>query len=98
MFELLMNATDLPSFYSIHFAFLIGISMNLIWGWIVEDSFITTLSNSTKSSIYELPVYHSNLHFYPSNDIVNWLTRFIRRKQCPNDDGEDHISSFVYNH
>jgi len=96
MFELMLDFTDIPTFYSIYITFLLGISLKIIWGWVVEDTFLNSLSNHTKITNYDILDHYLSMPTGNLNHIHSWITKVIRRKDSPNDDGDDHILHLVY--
>lgn len=88
--ELIIDLTNLPAIYTIYVTLILGLSLKLIFSWVIEYSFINSISESTNTNKYErIDKYF--LKKEQTQTISKWITIIIRRKECPPDDKEDHF-------
>ncbi|MFC4320497.1 hypothetical protein [Litchfieldia salsa] len=89
MFDILLDFNNLYSIYSIYFSMLLGITIKVAWKFGVDDSFISSLYYTSKINVCSKSELHFRSQIKRSDSINQWISKVIRRKVCPNDDGEE---------
>lgn len=88
MMEFLLDFSNLPEFYTVYGSICLAI-IHLIWIWNIEIKFISSNSTFQEKNYQTSPVQTKNRE-WQINDIISWITKFIRNKLNSLDD-EDCI-------
>ncbi|MCH1625605.1 hypothetical protein [Fredinandcohnia quinoae] len=90
MVEIMMDFSDLPTLYPIYVSLLLGLSFKLIWSWVKKYSYEHSLSRTSRYDGMNISTFEVKNQHIQVSSIQAWLSKIIRRKDCPSDDGSDH--------
>lgn len=91
MVEIMMDFSNLPTLYTIYVGLLLGLSVKLIWSWMRKYSYEQSLSRTSRNEVMNISTYEVKKQYIQVSLIQTWLSKIIRRKDCPTDDGSDHL-------
>lgn len=95
MLELAFNLSNDPLFYIVTLTLLINLSGITAWVFLYRHHEVSVFQH-TKWLNEKLSVctsgHQDGLVF---GQLTHWISKFIRRKESPQDDSDDHVSLFV---
>ncbi|MFZ7944380.1 MULTISPECIES: hypothetical protein [Bacillaceae] len=92
MFQLLIDISDINALNALYISIYFGITLKLLWAWGVEYSFIGSISDPANTKIIHPLGFYQKRNGLTGNFILKRIVKYIRRKECSQDDSEDHIS------
>jgi hypothetical protein len=91
-----MDNSDINALAALYVSIYIGITLKYIWAWSVEYSFFGSLTNPSNTKfIHPLSFYKKKCRLNGSF-ILKRIVKYIRRKQCSQDDSEEPVSYLFY--
>ncbi len=91
MFELFIEFIELPAVYPLYISIVLAFAFRVYLDWNPGNPFTEPIRNRRKWKIKPAiasVLKHSCLAFH---SFLTWLTGFIRRKYCPDDDDEGPV-------
>lgn len=92
MFQILIDHSDINTLYALYASIYLGLILKYLWIWCVDYT-LNGSSSYVKNTkiICPLPLAVEKNGFHGSI-ILNRIIKYIRRKDCPQDDSEEPIS------
>ncbi|WP_342043630.1 hypothetical protein [Bacillus sp. OTU2372] len=95
MFQLLIDLSDINALNALYVSIFLGITIKFLWAWSVEYTFLGSLSESANTKINYPHVFYRNQNTINGSFILKRIVKYIRRKECSQDDSEEPISSLI---
>ncbi|TWE06018.1 hypothetical protein FB550_10233 [Neobacillus bataviensis] len=95
MFQLLIDLSDINALNALYVSIFLGITIKFLWAWSVEYTFLGSLSESANTKINYPHVFYRNQISINGSFILKRIVKYIRRKECSQDDSEEPISSLI---
>jgi hypothetical protein len=92
LFQVLMDHSDINTLYALYFSIYLGLILKYLWAWGVEYSFIGSLSYTKNTKIIHPLFFYKKKSGLNGSFILKRIVKYIRRKECSQDDSEEPIS------
>lgn len=93
MYQLLIDFTDANALETLYLSLYFGVILKILLAWNVEFCFLGSISETAHTKInHPLFLYKKNGSL-TRNLILIRVVKYIRRKECPQDDKEEDIFS-----
>ena len=96
MFQLLIDLSDVNALNALYVSIFLGIMLQFLWAWGVEYTFFGSLSESAKTKINYPLVFCRNQNMINGSFILKRIVKYIRRKECSQEDSEEPISYLIF--
>ncbi|WHX98894.1 hypothetical protein [Neobacillus sp. DY30] len=96
MYQLLIDFTDANALEALYLSLYFGVIIKLLWAWNVEFCFMGSISETAQTKINHPLFYYKKKGFLNLNIILIRIVKYIRRKESPQDDKEEPVSSTLY--
>ncbi len=93
MYQLLIDFTDANALETLYLSLYFGVIIKLLWAWNVEYCFMGSISEPAHTKINHPLFLYKKKNFLNRNIILIRIVKYIRRKECSQDDTEEPISS-----
>lgn len=96
MLDLAFNLSNDPLFYIVTLALLVNLSGMTAWVFLTKHYDVSFIQH-TKWVYGKFSVQPSRQGNLPiSGQLIFWISTSVRRKESPQDDGDDHFSLFAF--
>lgn len=96
MYQLLIDFTDANALEALYLSLYFGVIIKLLWAWNVEYCFMGSISETTQTKINHPLFFYKKKATLNKNIILIRIVKYIRRKECSQDDTEEPISSSLF--
>jgi hypothetical protein len=93
LYQLLIDFTDANALETLYLSLYFGVIIKLLWAWNVEFCFMGTISEPARTKINHPLFLYKKKSSLNRNIILIRIVKYIRRKECSQDDTEEPISS-----
>ncbi|MCM3568871.1 hypothetical protein [Neobacillus mesonae] len=92
MFQILIDHSDINTLNALYVSIYLGLILKYFWVWGVEYSVNGTASYAKNTKIIH-PMFFLKKQNRPLGSIIlTRIIKYIRKKECPQDDSEEPIS------
>lgn len=92
MFQLLIDHSDINTLNALYVSIYLGLILKFLLAWGVEYSFLGNTSDPTNTKIIHPLVFYRKKSGLHGSFILKRIVKYIRRKECTQDDSEEPIS------
>lgn len=96
MYQLLIDFTDANALETLYLSLYFGVIIKILWAWNVEFCFMGNISETAHTKINHPLFFYKKNCFLNENIVLIRIVKYIRRKECSEDDKEEPISSFLF--
>lgn len=94
MYQLLIDFTETNALEALYLSLYFGVIIKLLWAWNVEYCFMGSISEPAHTKINHPLFIYIKKSSLDRNIILIRILKYIRRKECSQNDSEEPISSF----
>jgi hypothetical protein len=96
LYQLLIEFTDSNTLEALYLSLYFGVIIKILWAWNVEYCFMGSISEPAHTKINHPLFLYKKKSSLNQNIILIRIVKYIRRKECSQNDTEDPISSFRF--
>lgn len=93
-----MDHSDINALNALYVSIYLGMILKYLWAWGVEYSFIGSQTNPANTKIIHPLFFYNKKSCLNVSLILIRIVKYIRRKECSQDDSEEPISFFITKH
>jgi hypothetical protein len=93
LYQVLIEFTDANALEALYLSLYFGVIIKLLWAWNVEYCFMGTISEPAHTKINHPLFLYKKKSSLNQNIILIRIVKYIRRKECSQNDTEDPIPS-----
>jgi hypothetical protein len=96
LYQLLIDFTDTNALEALYLSLYFGVIIKLLWAWNVEYCFMGSISEPAHTKINHPLFIYKKKSYLDRNIILIRIVKYIRRKECSQNDTEEPISSSLF--
>lgn len=96
MYQVLIEFTDANALEALYLSLYFGVIIKLLWAWNVEYCFMGSISEPAHTKINHPLFLYKKKSSLNRNIILIRIVKYIRRKECSQNDTEEPISSSLF--
>lgn len=93
-----MDHSDINALNALYVSIYLGMILKYLWAWSVEYSFIDSQTNPANTKIIHPTFFYKKKSCLNVSFILIRIVKYIRRKECSQDESEEPISFLVTQH
>lgn len=95
MFQILIDHSDVNTLNALYLSIYLGLVLKHLWTWSVEYTLNGNTSYAKNTKIIRPLFFFNKTSSFNGSIILIRIIKYIRRKECPQDDSEEPISLLI---
>ncbi len=91
MFQILIDHSDVNTLNALYLSIYLGLILKYLWSWGVEYTLNETSSYAKNTKMIRPLFFYKKKSSLYRNIVLTRIVKYIRRKECPQDDSEEPI-------